>query len=49
MRIYLKKLVHDNIVLDVFIICQKLRHEQVIKKTILLLTILQNNPPNRPQ
>ena len=25
-----KKLVNDNIVLDVFIICQKLRHVQVI-------------------
>ena len=25
-----KNLLHDNIVLDMFIICQKLRHTQVI-------------------
>ena len=35
MRILKKKLAKDNIVLDVFVICQKLRHVQVIKKTLL--------------
>ena len=28
----IKKLVNDNIVLDVFIICQQLQHVRVIKK-----------------
>ena len=27
-----KNVVNDNIMLDIFIICQKLRHVQVIKK-----------------
>ena len=50
MRI-LKKIVNDNIVRDVFIICQKLRHIQVIKKknTVLVLIDLQSNPPKCPQ
>jgi hypothetical protein len=36
MRI-LGKIVNDNIVLDVFIICQKLRHVQVILKNTELV------------
>ena len=32
-----KKLVNDNIVLDVFIICHKLRYVQVIKKIAVLV------------
>ena len=45
-----KKLINDNIVLDVFIICQKLTHVQVIlKNTVLFLRDLQNNPPKHPQ
>ena len=45
-----KKIVIDNIVLDVFIICQKLRHVQVIlKNTVRLLIDFQINPPKRPQ
>ena len=32
-----KKLVNDKIVLDVFIICQKLRLAQVILKNIVLV------------
>ena len=39
---------NENIVLDVFIICQKLRRVQVIKKNIVLIH-LQSNLPKRPQ
>ena len=39
MWILKKKLVNDNIVLDVFIICQKLRHIQVIEKNVILILI----------
>ena len=43
-----KKLVNYNIVLDMFIICQKLRHVQVIKIILYahVLIDLQSNPPN---
>jgi len=50
MRI-LKKLVNDNIVLDVFIICQKSRTSD-LKNTVLVLYVLidlQSNPPKHPQ
>ena len=45
-----EKKVNDNIVLDVFIICHKLRHVQVILKIpyTYLLIDLQSNPPKRP-
>ena len=39
-----KKLVNDNIVLDVFIICQKLRHVQVIKKNIVFVFVGIHRP-----
>ena len=46
MRIFNKKRVNDNIVLDVFIICQKLRHVQVFEKILYSYTLIdfQNNP-----
>ena len=45
------KKVNDNTVLDVFIICQKLRHVQSIKKMpySYVLLDLQSNPPKHPQ
>ena len=46
----LEKITNDNIVLDVFITCQILRHVQLIfKKTVLELIDFQSNPPMRPQ
>ena len=45
-----KQIVNDNIVLDVFIIFQALRHVQSIlkKSTVLVLIDLQSNFPKRP-
>jgi len=45
------KKVNDNIVLDVFIICRKLRHVQSNFKNIpysYILIDFQSNPPKRP-
>ena len=47
-----KKLTNDNIVLDVFIIWQKLWHVQIIFLKMshsYVLIDLQSNPPKRPQ
>jgi hypothetical protein len=51
MRILKKKIVNNNIVLDVFIICQELRHVQVISKISYsyILIYLQINRRNGPQ
>ena len=45
------KKINENIVLDVFIICQKLRYIQVILKIpySCVLIDLQSNRPKRPQ
>ena len=47
MRVLKKKIVNDNIVLDVFITCNKLRHVQVILKNTVFMD-LQSIPPKRP-
>ena len=42
-----KKILNDNIVLDEFIICQKLWHKSNLKNTLLIDP--ETNPPKRPQ